>query len=48
MSDEEKETWLSEREASDPTVERFRGINEHNPMPGMETAWLSRVVGDTQ
>lgn len=32
----------------DKTEERFRGINEHTPIPGMETAWLSKVVGDTQ
>jgi len=32
---------------SDPAVERFRGINEHTPMPGMETSWLSKFVGDT-
>ena len=31
----------------DKTEERFRGINEHTPMPGMETSWLSKVVGDT-
>jgi hypothetical protein len=31
----------------DKTEERFRGINEHVPIPGMETAWLSKVVGDT-
>ena len=35
-------------EESDKTEERFRALNETNPMPGLETAWLSRVVGDTQ
>lgn len=33
----------------DKTEEVFvRPIAEHTPMPGMETAWLSRVVGDPQ
>mmetsp|Transcript_15388 Transcript_15388/g.10773 ORF Transcript_15388/g.10773 Transcript_15388/m.10773 type:complete len:91 (+) Transcript_15388:920-1192(+) len=35
-------------EESDKTEERFRALNEDVPMPGLETAWLSRVVGDTQ
>lgn len=47
-SDEKKEEELGKLEAEDKTEERFRGLNEHTPMPGMETAWLSKVVGDTQ
>ena len=30
----------------DKPDEQFRAIAEHTPMPGMETAWLSKVVGD--
>lgn len=48
MSEEEKEEYLAKMAEEDKTEERFRGINEHTPMPGMEIAWLSKVVGDTQ
>ena len=47
-SEEKKEEELAKLETDDKTEERFRGINEHNPIAGMETAWLSKVVGDTQ
>ena len=29
-------------------IERFRGLNEDQPMSGLEIAWLSKVCGDTQ
>ena len=47
-SEEKKEEELAKLETDDKTEERFRGINEHTPIAGMETAWLSKVVGDTQ
>lgn len=47
MSEEEKEEYLAKMAEEDKTEERFRGINEHTPMPGMEISWLSKVVGDT-
>lgn len=47
-SDEKKEEALAALEADDKTEERFRGLNDHAPVQGMETAWLSKVVGDTQ
>jgi hypothetical protein len=31
---------------TDAPVDRFRALNEDQPMDGMETAWLSKVVGD--
>jgi len=57
--DEEAAAEYKERmETSDPTVERFRGINEHKGMPGTMTdpenpesegiAFLSKIVGDQQ
>ena len=46
-TDEERDEYLAKMAEEDKTEERFRGINEHVPIPGMETAWLSKVVGDT-
>ena len=48
MTEEEKEEYLAKMAEEDKTEERFRGVNEHTPMPGMEISWLSKVVGDTQ
>lgn len=49
LEDEAKEAYLAEQEASgDTPAERFRALVEHTAMPGMETAWLSKVVGDQQ
>lgn len=45
---EEAEEELSKLAEEDKAEERFRGINEHTPIVGMETAWTSKVVGDTQ
>ncbi len=47
-SDEKKEEEAAKLEADDKSEERFRALNEHAPIAGMETAWLSKVVGDTQ
>lgn len=33
---------------SDAPVDRFRALNEDQPLEGLETAWLSKVVGDPQ
>jgi hypothetical protein len=33
---------------SDPTVERYRTLNEDTPITGLETSWLSKLVGDQQ
>ena len=33
----------------DPQVDRYRGINEDTPVfAGMEAAWVSKIVGDSQ
>ncbi len=47
MDDEAKEAYLATKGEEDPQLERFRALNEHTPIPGMETAWLSKIVGDT-
>ena len=48
MSEEEKDELLGKLADTDPVADRFRGLNEDAPMPGLETAWLSKVVGDIQ
>lgn len=47
-SAEEAEEELGKLAEDDKQEERFRGLNEHTPITGMESAWLSKVVGDTQ
>ena len=49
LDDEGKEAYLSEKAEADPQIERFRTLNEHAPcMKGMETAWICKIVGDSQ
>lgn len=51
MEEEEKAAHMEKLEAEDKTEERFRGLNEHNPMPGAPEGavpWISKVCGDTQ
>jgi len=48
IPEEEREELQAKLEDEDKTEELFRAIQEHNPMPGMETAWLSKVYGDQQ
>lgn len=45
---EEVDEEITKLNEEDPPGERFTGINEHTPLAGMETAWTSKVVGDTQ
>jgi radial spoke head protein 4A len=37
-----------EEPADDKVEERFKTINEDTPVPSSETAWVSKVCGDTQ
>jgi len=46
LDEEAREAWLSEKQESDPQLERFRALQEHAPLAGMETAWISKVAGD--
>ena len=46
MTEEEKEEYMTKLAESDAPVDRFRGLNEDLPMPGLETSWLTKVVGD--
>lgn len=48
LDDEAKDAWISEMNDKDAQVERFRALNEHAAIPGLETAWISKVAGDPQ
>lgn len=48
LDEEAKDAYLAEMGEKDPQVERFRALNEHAPIAGMETAWISKVCGDAQ
>lgn len=48
MDDEAKEAWVAEMSEKDPAVDRFRALNEHTPMTGLEFSWVKKVVGDQQ
>lgn len=48
MADEEKEELMAKLAEDDKVEERFRALQEDTPMPGLETAWTSKVCGDNQ
>jgi radial spoke head protein 4A len=48
LPEEEQEEFEAKQLEEDPVVDRFRALNEDAPMPGLETAWLSKLVGDSQ
>jgi len=48
MTDEEKEEFLAKANEADPPTDRFRAIQEQTPMPGLEYAWVKKIVGDSQ
>jgi len=39
IPEEEKEEYMGKLAETDPTVDRFRALNEDAPIPGLETAW---------
>ena len=48
MGDDEWAELEGKLKDEDKEEERYRALNEHTPMPGLEFAWTSRVCGDTQ
>lgn len=48
IPEDDRDAYMEKLGEDDKTEERFRALNEHVPMPGMETAWISKVVGDAQ
>ena len=46
LDDEAKEAYIAEIGEKDPAVERFRPVQEHAPMPGLEFSWVKKIVGD--
>lgn len=41
------EAALAAAQEADPTVDRFRDIEQHDPIHEGQPAWISKVVGDT-
>ena len=48
MGEAEVEEYMAKIAEEDKVEERFRAINEDNPIPPLEAAWTTKVVGDTQ
>lgn len=50
MSEEQKEEYMAKIAEEDKAEERFRAIQDegYKPVKGLESAWLSKVCGDTQ
>jgi hypothetical protein len=48
MDDEAKEEYMAKLAEEDKTEDRFKAINEDATVPGLESAWQSKVCGDTQ
>jgi hypothetical protein len=47
IPEEEKDDFIAKLEESDPTVDKYRALNEDAPILGLETSWLSKTVGDS-
>lgn len=43
----EREEYMGKLKEADPENDRFKAINEDKPFPPMETAWLSKLGGDS-
>lgn len=48
MPEGEQEEYLAKMAEEDKVEERFRAIQEDNPIAPLEFAWISKVCGDTQ
>jgi radial spoke head protein 4A len=46
LPEDEKDEYMGKLAETDPTVDRYRTLNEDAPITGLETAWLSKLVGD--
>jgi len=49
IPEDERDGFMADLLEKDPVVDRYRGINEDQPLPGQgeNPPWLSKVVGDT-
>ena len=46
---EERKTWEDEKGLTDKIIPRFeQALQDHVKVPGYETAWTSKIVGDVQ
>lgn len=44
--EEEKEEAMAKLLEGDGMIDRYRALNEDTPLLGLESAWLSKIVGD--
>jgi len=47
IAEDALEEYLAKQAEEDKVEERFRALNEDIPVVGTESAWISRVCGDT-
>ena len=48
MAEDAVEEYMAGLAEKDKVEEKYRAINEDEPVKGLEFAWMSRVCGDTQ
>jgi len=48
IPDDQVEDFVAKQAEDDKVEERFKGLNEDTPVVGHDSAWISRVCGDTQ
>lgn len=48
MSDEDKDAYLAAQAEADPTCDKYRALNEDGSIMGLESAWITKIVGDQQ
>lgn len=47
LNEEGVDAYMEKIAEEDKVEERYRAVQEDTPYPGLETAWLSKIVGDT-
>ena len=48
LDEEATEAYMEKMAEEDKVEERFRALQEDTPYPGLESAWISKISGDTQ
>lgn len=48
IGEDERDAYLEKLNEEDKKEERFKALNEDTPVPSSESAWTSKVCGDTQ
>jgi len=48
LDEEARDAYIAEMGEKDAAPERFRAIQEHTPMAGLDFSWVKKIVGDSQ